>query len=403
MKLYMKYKVLLISNNSEVVGGVERAVLNQMSSLVRVGIDTKLFAQSSIDSRLPQIMEYFKGSAVKKITNAINFVYRYESRIKLHYFIKSFDPDVIHVHSFEGGISNSMWSLLKNSRARVVFTLHDYGLVCGNHRLLNNGKICTKCINGSKFNIILNKCNRNNLAFSTVNFAHQKMLDLKKIDTIVDTFIAPSVFIKKIYLQKYPNWKIEVIANFSNHAYPPGKFSSPENRNRFMYFGRLSPEKGLYEFLVAICELNVDFKFTIVGAGDDSERLQRFQKDSRIRIMDKVNKIELDKLIMLHDWTVTPSIWYENFPYSIIESYEKLKPVLASNIGGMAEMVDEGKTGFTFNHLSKSEKQEAFIAAINCKEENYLVMQNNICEYLKEISEDKYLMKLFKVYGVDKN
>jgi glycosyltransferase involved in cell wall biosynthesis len=397
----MKFKVLVISNNSEVVGGVERAVLNQMNLLTSIGVDTKLFAQSVSNSELPKKMDYFQGGTFRKIINAFNFVYRQESRSKLREVIKSYNPDVIHVHSFEGGISNSMWSLLRNSKARIIFTLHDYGLICGNHRLMNNGSICTKCVNGSKLNIILDKCNRNSLLYSTVNYAHQSVLDYYKIGSIVDTFIAPSNFIQEIYFRKYPNWNVKVIPNSSKVPCSYEKFMKRDKLRRFIYFGRLSAEKGLYEYLEAVSELKENFEFTIVGAGQEAERLKAFHEDKRFRFLDKVDKEDLVKLLNGHDWTVTPSIWYENFPYGIVESYENLKPVLVSRIGGMTEMVEEGKTGFTFNHLSKIEKQKVFLTALNCELEDYLAMQRNISKYLDNISEKKYAMKLFKVYGFD--
>lgn len=388
-------------NNKDIVGGVERAAYNQLASLSQLGIEVKLFSQSTENDALPDPLEYFKGGLLKKVRNAFKYIYRSESQVKLRNEIKSFSPDIIHIHSFEGGLTNSIWRVLRNSSAKVYFTLHDYGLVCANHRLLSNGAICTKCINSTKLNSVFYRCNRNSLIFSMVNWLHQLVFDLNRVGSIVDVFIAPSNFIKSIYLKKYPDWKIEVLPNAAKIRLNERLLVNTERYDKFLFFGRLSAEKGLYEFLEAICELDLNFQFTIVGEGEDLIRLARFKADKRIKFLGKMTKGELDEIIEQHDWTVTPSVWYENFPYSIVESYEKLKPVLASSIGGMREMVDDGLTGFTFQYDSKIEKQNAFIKAINCSPSKYMNQQQKILDYLQEINESRVVSNLIVLYEFD--
>ena len=95
-------------NNKDIVGGVERAAYNQLASLSQLGIEAKLFSQSTENDALPDPLEYFKGGLLKKVRNAFKYIYRRESQVKLRNEIKSFSPDIIHIHSFEGGLTNSI-------------------------------------------------------------------------------------------------------------------------------------------------------------------------------------------------------------------------------------------------------------------------------------------------------
>lgn len=276
---------------------------------------------------------------------------------ELTMLLQSFKPDVVHFHhSLLIGVE--MLQLVKRvlPQARIVFTLHDYYMICANdgqmvkprtHELCRQASpdACHKCfpeIGGDQF---------------VLRTKHiQNMLDA------VDRFIAPSEFLRTRYVAWGLNPdKIDVLRNGrpAVHAQPPREIAAEGKRNSFAYFGNLSPYKGVMVAIEAARLLSEagrsDFSLAIHGGAPFQS--DRFRDGFAKAVADNARSVthrgpysvdEMSGLMRGADWVIVPSIWWENAPLVIQEALQQRRPVICSNIGGMAEAVRDGVDGLHF-------------------------------------------------------
>jgi glycosyltransferase involved in cell wall biosynthesis len=164
----------------------------------------------------------------------------------------------------------------------------------------------------------------------------------------VNYFLAPSKFIKDKYVSNnFPENKTIYLRSFIDiDQYSPRL--SPGNY--ILFFGRIHSQKGIMDLIEAASELP-DINLKIVGSGHDQEKLKCLIKEkgwSNIEIVGPKYGSDLKEIIGNSAFVVVPSVSYENSPFSVIESFAMGKPVIASNLGGLPELVEDGKTGILF-------------------------------------------------------
>lgn len=162
----------------------------------------------------------------------------------------------------------------------------------------------------------------------------------------------------------------------------------------FYFFGRLSEEKGLKVFLEVCKELpNINFK--IAGTGPLEEECQKIKNIDYVGF--KTGK-DLEQLISKAQFSVYPSIWYENCPLSILESQSMGTPVITANYGGMQELVEKGKTGILINKVDKDNLKKAILELYNNKNEIKKMSEQCIKKRNNMISIEQYCDKIMKIY-----
>lgn len=270
------------------------------------------------------------------------------------------NPDIVHFHHY----AHLGLELIREVRAfkpdiRIVFTLHEYIAMCN-----NNGQMMTTN-NALCYESSPQACVKCFPQHSTQDFLMRKLF-FKSHFEFVDTFISPSKFLKK----RYTEWgiaaeKINVIENILDDD----KYSASQSyrddthekeRVRFSFYGQINWFKGLDVLLAAIQMLPEDIRnrtqLDINGSGleNQPEHLQH-QINSMIgSMLDVVNmrgpytQSELSSLMNSSHWMVVPSKWWENSPVVILEAKKHGLPIICSNIGGMAEKVENGKSGIHF-------------------------------------------------------
>ena len=163
-----------------------------------------------------------------------------------------------------------------------------------------------------------------------------------------------------------------------------------------LYFGRFSQEKGVGTLIEAAKQLP-EVNFVFAGNGEYYEEIEKLSNAKNVGFK---TGDDLDALIRNALFTVYPSEWYENCPFSVMESQEKLVPVLGANIGGIPELVEDGKTGWLFNSgnvLELREKVRQIMTEIE-KDEKLFELKNNLkllerknaLEYAKELVDSVY-------------
>lgn len=267
-------------------------------------------------------------------------------------------PDVVHIHNFFPYPSPSILWASARRRVPTVWTLHNFRLTCANGLLYRNNKPCTKCVGRNPFPAILHKCYRGSRVGSLVvatNIALHRFL--RTWQKKVSQFIVLSEFSKKIFIDAgVPEHRIAVKPNFSEPSMPSTKV-----RSGALYVGRLSPEKGV-EILVRAWK-DIPETLTIVGDGPLRAHLENIAGPN-VRFEGKKSKVAVNKAMMETRLLIVPSLCFENFPMTIVEGMSAATPILASRIGALSTIIEDGLTGIHFNPGDAEDLSRKAIAAL---------------------------------------
>ncbi len=397
-------KILQINKFHYIHGGADKIYLETGKCLKENGHEVAFFSMNNKNNQKSDWNNYFiknidfnkKSGIFYKILISFKILYNFEAKRKLEKLIKDFNPDVAHLHNIYHQISPSIISTLKKHKIPIVMTLHDYKLFCPNYKFFNKGKICTKCINGAYYNCVLNKCIKKSFVKSFLalleSYLHRKIL---KSYEKIDLFIAPSKFMYNIAIRGgIPKNKLQVVYNFFENK---NNFNTKNyKKDYFFYFGRLSEEKGIDVLFDTFKKSSLKLK--IAGNGP----LFHFYQDkiienkiSNIQFLGYKNKIELNKLILNAKAVIVPSIWYEVFGLSALEAMSLGSIVIASNIGGLAEIINDKKNGILF---TPGNTNELYKILNNFHKLNIDKISKNANITSHKFIKDVYYENLLKIY-----
>ena len=393
-------KILQINKFFYLKGGSEKYFF-ELRDLLKKNNHQVIDFSMKDEKNLPSpFSEYFiepidlksKGT-IKNFKKALRFVWNKEAQKKIETLIKKEKPDIAHIHNIHHEISLSVLPILKKYKIPAVQTLHDYQIICPNYKLYSKGKICQKCKQHKYYHCFFNKCVRGSYSTSLFATLENYFYRLFGIYKKIDLFIAPSKFLKNKFIEfGISEKKIIYLPNFVEtekchsefqQCHPelvPGskninteqilkQVQDNKNNNAFqkqnnylLYFGRLSEEKGIDILIKAMEFVDENIKLKIVGNGPEKENLKKLAEklkiNNQIQFLGHKNQNELKEIIKNSLAVVAPSQWYENCPLSILEAFSFGKPVIASNLGGIPELVENKKTGFLFESGSVKDLAE---------------------------------------------
>ncbi len=294
-----------------------------------------------------------KQNFFQKIKLASKLIYNFEAKNRLKKLIEKEKPQIAHIHDIYHYLSSSVITTLHENKIPIVYTLHDYKLICPNYKLFNKGKICEKCKNKKYYNAFINKCLKDSWISSFLIMTEAYFNKIFNNYEKIDLFIAPSHFIKNKFIEfGFPEKKIKVIRNIFDSK----KFvdNSTENLikdgNYALYYGRLSEEKGIKDLINAFNQIkDSKLKLKIVGHGPQENELKKLSIDKKTLKFEGFKQgSELKKIIARSKFVIVPSIWYDNSPMVILESQMLKKPIIVSDLGGSKESIIDEKTGLLF-------------------------------------------------------
>jgi len=300
----------------------------------------------------PEYIDYVEMNANKNPINALKVltrsIYSFESKKKLEKFLSVFKPDIVHLNNIHAHLTPSIIDVIYKKNIPIIWTLHDYKLLCSDSHFLSNGKICEKCKGKNFYNCFFHKCKKSSLSASFVATAEAYFHQLLKLHKKVDYLIAPSKFLKSKFIEfGWDKNKVEFIRNFLPNFPQDNNY---KEKNYILYFGGLSPWKGILTLIEAVKELK-KVELLIVGAGTERNIIEKNLKEdniTNIHLLGYKSGNELKKIIDESKFIIVPSEWYENCPYSIMEAMAIGKPVIGAEIGGIPELIYGGKTGLLF-------------------------------------------------------
>jgi len=251
--------------------------------------------------------------------------------------LERLQPDVVHCHNLFPALSPSVLREV-GDRAPVVMTLHNYRLLCLPGVFLRDGRICQDCLGRVPWPGVVHGCYQGSVPASVaLGVSLTLHRSLGTFDR-VDLFLAISRFVQTKHVEGgLPPERIVVKPHFSwpsEVRRTPGEY--------FLYLGRLSPEKGVMTLLEAW--RNVDAELLIVGEGPESAHLGSVAPPN-VKLLAAVRADKAQELVRSARAVLVPSLWYEGAGRVVMEAYAAGVPVLASRVGGLPEVVQDGVTG----------------------------------------------------------
>ena len=275
-------------------------------------------------------------------------------------FLSDIKPDVVNLHHMLGfGIEAIRVIRQTLPNAKIVFTLHEYLSICNNHGQMikcRGGQLCQRASPG--------ECNVCFPAISPSQFMRRELF-LHAFFDQVDMFVSPSRFL----IERYATWglpreKMVMLENgldIGDIAPPRPLGSTQKRRSHFAYFGQLNPFKGIKVLLEAIVRIPApiwghDAILNVYGGNLEVQPAafqQQFKRlvaaaGRRVRFFGSYRSPDLPTLMRDTDWVIVPSTWWENSPVVIQEAFLHGRPILCSDIGGMAEKVRNTVDGLHF-------------------------------------------------------
>ena len=358
--------VLMVNKFYYLRGGTERYCFDMTKLLQSKGHKVIPFSMTHARNFVSEYSSYFeeeisfeRSANLRKpltsLKSAIKAIYSQEAKRKLDCLILEVKPDIAYLNNIHHQISLSILPVLKKHKIPIIWRLHDYALFCPNSSFFSWGGVCEACAGGRYYQAILRGCRRGSRLVSLVAGMGSYIDHVLRLSNMVDLFIAPSHFLKTKMIQHGLSAKrLTVMPNFVEPStYKPLIFSKEEGGQECMpiiYFGRLSQEKGLKTLIRAVALLP-DCRLKIIGEGpqrQELETLARLTADGRVEFVGYQQNEGLFAALENAKFVVLPSEWYENCPYSILEAFAAGKPVIASDIGGIPELVEDGKDGLLF-------------------------------------------------------
>lgn len=250
-------------------------------------------------------------------------------------------PDVIHVHNTFPLISPSLYWAAERAGIPVVQTLHNFRLFCPQAMFLRHESVCEDCLGHVPWRGVTRACYRGSMGQSAVLAGmlttHRALGTWRNK---VARYIALNEFCRRKFVEGgLPAERVLVKPNFVDFAPPPAG-----ERSGFLFVGRLSAEKGIRTLVDAASKVP-DARIAVAGSGPEASLLTSV---ANIDGLGALQSAAVRERMVAASALVLPSIWYENFPRTLVEAFGCGLPVIASRIGALAELIDDGVTGFLF-------------------------------------------------------
>ena len=399
-------KVLLVNKFHYLKGGSETYYFGLGKLLQEKGCDVIYFSMKD-ERNIPCAQDkYFvenidyngKRSPIKATTASVKLLYSLEAKRKFEKLLRDEKPDIIHLNIFQSQLTDSIVFAALKYHIPIVYTAHDMKAVCPSYLMMNHGKICDKCINGNYWHCIRTKCMKNSRSKSLLAALEAETYRLRKTYSRMDLIICPSQHHKKRMVQGHI-CDPEILRYMPNFLPEETEFHSGDpNGAYYLYFGRLSEEKGIMTLLQAYSKANVHKPLYIVGTGPQETELRDYIQHNMtgktVKMLGYKTGDDLKQIVSSAYCVILPSECCENAPYSIMEAQAAGRPAIVSDNGGLPELVTDGLNGYVFHGSDPDDlclKLE--------KMDNSVFPGEEICQMAREkYSSENYVITLISEY-----
>lgn len=376
-------RVIIANYRYFIAGGPEKYMFKFMDAAQKMGIEVIPFSVNNPQNEETPYRKYFAkprsnqlmyADTKKTIGNMIGMVratvWNCDAENRLRKLIRDTKPDAVYILHEINHLSPSIIRAAKKEGVRTVHRISDFFMFCPKYDFLCENEICEACLHGDYKKAIERKCVKGSKAGTILRVLAMKLYARTKVFDDVDQFICTCEFSKnKLIEGGVPEKKISCVPTFIDSSKITPCF---ENDKYFLFLGRMAHQKGTIYAIEAMKYLkDTEYVLKITGQISDSEEDQKIWKYiQENRLENKVvftgfkHGKELEELISRSTCIVCPAIWYENMPNTVIEAYAYGKPVVASRVGSLAEIVEDEKTGFLFemrNSKDMADKLRKFV------------------------------------------
>ncbi|MBF9700673.1 glycosyltransferase [Bifidobacterium dentium] len=440
-------RILLVNKYFYRKGGAETYFFALAEGLKALGHEVAFFSMKHPNNEPSRWNTYFVSekdyvgeiSAFKKVQEASTLIYSFEAKRKFEALLEEFKPDIIHMNNVHRQLTLSILDApyLKKRHVPVVYTAHDYILLCPAYTMVNGrGEVCDACLDRHFMHATKNVCVKGSRAKSALATMEAEFLKFHHSYDKIDLIIAPSKFMKNKLDEGGFAGKTVAMQNFltdsqmamgaraaNTHKFEDTKAGA---RPYFLFFGRLSKEKGILTLVKAFLQAaglakgndtvrNDDrgtrtlpdvWDLHIVGDGPERGAIEQLiasagqQAASRIHLLGYKSGEKLQREVGNARFTVLSSEWRENMPYSGLESLAAQTPIIGARIGGIPELIEEGATGFVFASGDVDSLSWSMREASKQSENVYMEMQKKCFRYIDDnCRQNKYIKELVDFYA----
>jgi glycosyltransferase involved in cell wall biosynthesis len=331
-----KIQVAIVHNSYGRVSGEEIVIDGLVQLLKSRGVTVWRFSRSSAEieeTRLGKIPAFFAG------------IHNQFSRAAFARFLRETRPDVVHIHNLYPLISPSILPECTAQGIPVVMTVHNFRLACPNGLLMSHGEVCHRCLGGREYWCILRNCEDSILKSTGYTLRTAAARILRRYYDHVNHFLCLSEFQRNILVKEgIPADHVTILAN--PVSFTSEKISSKGSDGYVAYVGRISPEKDVLN-LIEVARRLGDLQFKFAGSYHRMPEVIKNKPDN----CEFLGQLETEDLMRFYDnarMVVFATRCYEGFPTVLLEAMSHGLPVVCSHIGGLPEIVEDGKTGLLY-------------------------------------------------------
>jgi glycosyltransferase involved in cell wall biosynthesis len=394
-------------------GGAEGVHLDHLGLFRSRGWECAEFTMDHPENEESPWRDYFPRqfeapSGLGALTSAPRFFYSAEARRKFTQLLDDFRPDVIHMHGVYHHLTNAIIKPARDRGIPIVYTLHDYKLICpAYHFYTEKAGVCESCNGGNQWRCLSGRCTGGSLAKDAL-YALDGLVQWHggQLRKAVDRFVGPCRFIVEKFVEHgFDRNRLRFVPNFfeSGDDAPVAAEDARAIRERhgrfILFFGRLSSEKGVDVLIDAASDVGA----ALVLAGDGPKRgeLETRSKERRIACMftGHLKGARLWAYVEAATTVALPSVWYEIAPKSILEAQARAKPTIVTAIGGLPEMVEDGVTGFVAKPADRASLAESLKRLLSMSDSALVAMGAKARERVSaQFTRERYYREMAEIY-----
>lgn len=360
-------RVIVANYRFFIAGGPERYLFNFMAAAERRGVEVIPFSVQNPRNEATKYASYF----VKPRADALMYgdtrhtprnlygmaratLWNTDAARRLRRLIRDTKPDALYILHEINHLSPSIIHTAKQEGVRVVHRISDFFMFCPKYDFLCGEEICEACLHGKYHKALQQRCVKGSRAGTLLRVAAMRLYQLLGVFQEVDQFVVPSAFTKgKLIEGGIPEDQILHIPTFINCEETAPCYT---HEKYFLFLGRLAVQKGPIYAIQAMDFLrDSDYVLKLTGTLTDTEEdqelracIQTLQLEHKVVFTGFQSGESLEVLINSAACVVCPAVWYENMPNAVLEAYAHGKPVVASRLGSLVDLVEDGRTGFLF-------------------------------------------------------
>jgi glycosyltransferase involved in cell wall biosynthesis len=395
-------------------GGAEGVHLDHLELFRQRGWQCAEFAMDHPDNEASEWQGYFPAnfsppSGLSSVASLPRFFHSTEAREKFSRLLDDFRPDIIHAHGIYHHLTNAILKPATDRAIPIVYTLHDYKLICpAYHFYTEKNGICEKCQGGRQWRCLTNRCTRGSLAMDAL-YAVDGLVQWRTgaLRDAIARFVGPCRFIVEKFAEHgFPRDKLRYVPNFFESAddapTSPVEVAAIRQAHgrHILYFGRLSPEKGIDVLIDAAAAAGAPL--VIVGDGPKRGDLdaQARATGAPCTFAGHLKGAQLWAHVEAATAVALPSVWYEIAPKSVLEAQARGRPIVTTAIGGLPEMVEDGVTGLLAPPADRAGLAEALRRMLAMGDSALAAMgAAGRQRARKNFTRERYYREMTQVYG----